>query len=110
VVFAWTFVTSSSGLVVAATGADTRLGSIAQLTGEVVRRPTPLRLQMNRVVGIIAILALATRGAFFAAATWLGMNARDRFLFSVGVIVALVPERWARSAPMSPGKRPIWSC
>ena len=40
-VFAGTFVTSGSGLVVvAATGGATRLGTISRLTGEVVRRPT----------------------------------------------------------------------
>lgn len=93
VVFAGTFVASGSGLaVVAATGRATRLGSISQLTGEVVRRPTPLRLQLNRVVMIIAVLAVATGVALFGVALWLGMTARDGFLFSVGVIVALVPE------------------
>jgi len=93
VVFAGTFVTSGSGLVaVVATGSATRLGSIAQLTGEVVRRPTPLRIQMNRAVRVIAVLAVVTGTVFFGVALWLGMTPRDGFLFAVGVIVALVPE------------------
>jgi magnesium-transporting ATPase (P-type) len=93
VVFAGTFVTSGSGLVaVAATGDETRLGGISSLTSSVVRRPTPLRLQMNRVVRLIAIFAVVTGVLFFGLAVWLGLGARDGFLFSVGVIVALVPE------------------
>jgi magnesium-transporting ATPase (P-type) len=93
VVFAGTFVTSGSGLAaVAATGVDTRLGSISRLTGEVVRRPTPLRLQMNRVVRLLAVFAVVTGVVFYGLAVALGMTARDGFLFAVGVIVALVPE------------------
>ena len=85
--------TSGSGLVVvAATGGATRLGTISRLTGEVVRRPTPLRLQMNRAVRLIAVLAVTFGVVFFGVATGLGMETRDGFLFAVGVIVALVPE------------------
>jgi magnesium-transporting ATPase (P-type) len=93
IVFAGTFVTSGSGLiVVAATGAATRLGVITRLTGEVVRRPTPLRLQLDRAVRVIAAFAFLTGVVFFSVAQGLGMSARDGFLFAVGVIVALVPE------------------
>ncbi len=93
VVFAGTFVTSGSGLaVVAATAGATRLGGISRLTGQVVRRPTPLRVQLDRAVYLIAGLAVLTGVVFFGVATALGMPAHDGFLFSVGVIVALVPE------------------
>jgi magnesium-transporting ATPase (P-type) len=93
VVFAGTFVASGSATaVVAATGASTRLGGITTLTGQIVRRPTPLRIQLNRAVRAIATFAVITGVAFFGVALWLGTPARDGFLFSVGVIVALVPE------------------
>jgi potassium/sodium efflux P-type ATPase len=92
-VFAGTFATSGSGTVaVATTGGATRLGGISRLTGEVVRRPTPLRIQMNRAVRLIAAFAVGTGVAFLAIALGLGTPGRDGFLFSVGVIVALVPE------------------
>jgi potassium/sodium efflux P-type ATPase len=92
-VFAGTFVTSGSGTVaVAMTGGATRLGGISRLTGEVVRRPTPLRIELNRAVRVIAAFALGTGVAFLGIALGLGTPARDGFLFSVGVIVALVPE------------------
>ena len=93
VVFAGTFVASGSATaVVAATGASTRLGGITTLTGAVVRRPTPLRFQLNRAVRVIAAFAVATGVVFFGVALALGTPARDGFLFAVGVIVALVPE------------------
>jgi len=93
VVFAGTFVTSGSGLVaVASTGEATRLGGISRLTLEVVRRPTPLRQQMNQAVRIIAVSAVATGVVCFGMALWIGMNPGDGLLFAVGVIVALVPE------------------
>ncbi len=93
VVFAGTFVVSGSGTaVVVTTGARTRLGGITTLTGQVVRRPTPLRQQLNRAVRVIALFAVGTGVAFFGVALALGMPVRDGFLFSVGVIVALVPE------------------
>lgn len=93
VVFAGTFVVSGSGTaLVVATGPRTRLGGISTLTGQIVRRPTPLRVQLNRAVRVIALFAVGTGVAFFGIAVVLGMPARDGFLFSVGVIVALVPE------------------
>ncbi len=92
-VFAGTFVTSGSGTAaVATTGGATRLGGISRLTGEVARRPTPLRIQLNRAVRVIAALAVGTGMVFLAIAVGLDTPARDGFLFSVGVIVALVPE------------------
>ena len=93
VLFAGTFVTSGSATaVVAATGPSTRLGGITTLTGSVVRRPTPLRIQLDRAVRLIAVFAVVTGVVFFGVALGLGTSSRDGFLFSVGVIVALVPE------------------
>jgi magnesium-transporting ATPase (P-type) len=91
--FAGTYVTSGSGLaVVVATGTQTRLGGISHLTGHVVRRATPLRIELNRAVWVIAGCAVASGILFFAAALALGQPARNGFLFGIGVIVALVPE------------------
>ena len=92
-VFAGTFVTSGSAtVVVVATGARTRLGAISELTGTVVRRPTPLRGQLNQAVRGIAMFAVAAGVALFGVSLLLGERWGDGFLFSVGVIVALVPE------------------
>ena len=92
-VVAGTFVTSGSATVaVAATGARTRLGAISELTGAVVRRPTPLRVQLNQAVRVIAMFAVAAGVVLFGISLLLGERLADGFLFSVGVIVALVPE------------------
>jgi magnesium-transporting ATPase (P-type) len=92
-VFAGTHVTSGTGAaVVAATGSSTRFGAISRMTGDVVRRPTPIKLDLNRAVRTIAMLAVAAGVGFFGIALVLGTPARDGFLFGVGVIVALVPE------------------
>ncbi len=92
-VFAGTYVAAGSGrAVIAATGSATLLGGISKLTGQVVRRPTPLRIDMDRAVRLIAAFAVAAGVLFFAVSLSLGTPARDGFLFAVGVIVALVPE------------------
>jgi potassium/sodium efflux P-type ATPase len=93
VVFAGTFVTSGSATIaVAATGSRTRLGAISALTGAVTRRPTPLRTELNRAVRLIAAFAVASGVVFFGISLSLGERWGDGFLFSIGVIVALVPE------------------
>ena len=92
-VFAGTYVTSGSArVVVARTGPRTRLGGIATLTGGVTRRPTPLRLDLDRAVRILATFAVGAGTVFFGAALVLGIPLHDGFLFGIGVIVALVPE------------------
>ena len=78
--------------VVAATGADTRLAGIAALTRAEERPPTPLALELHRVVRIVALIAVAVGAGFFALSTAIGMPATDGLLFAVGVTVALVPE------------------
>jgi magnesium-transporting ATPase (P-type) len=92
-VFAGTYVTSGSGrALVYDTGSRTLLGGIARLTSGVVRRTTPLQLDLDRAVRIIAAFAITAGVAFFGVSLLLGMPSRDGFLFSIGVIVALVPE------------------
>ncbi len=92
-VLAGTFVTSGSGrAVVVGTGTRTVLGAIATLTGEVRRRPTPLRRELDHTVRVIGTIAVLVGVVFFVATMWMGQPMGDGFLFSVGVIVALVPE------------------
>jgi potassium/sodium efflux P-type ATPase len=93
VVFAGTFVAAGSGLVlVVSTGQDTLLGGVARLTGGVIRGRTPLRVELDRAVKVIAAFAVAAGVLFFGISLALGTPARDGFLFAIGVIVALVPE------------------
>jgi magnesium-transporting ATPase (P-type) len=76
---------------VTATGSHTRLAGIADLTRSQRSEPSPLRLELDRVSRLIALVAVSVGGAFFGASLLLGTAAKDGFLFAVGVTVAVVP-------------------
>ena len=87
---AGTFVVQGEGEgVVNATGARTTIAGIAALTRQARRPPSPLTVQLNRVVKIIAVIAGALLGM---AGLGMGLAPTQAFLFAVGVAVALVPE------------------
>jgi len=90
---AGTFVTQGRGrAVVTATGSRTRLAEIARLTQAGPRRKTPLAVELDRVVRIVALIALGVGVSFFGVTLLVGTPATDGFLFAIGVTVALVPE------------------
>ncbi|MEV4061075.1 cation-translocating P-type ATPase [Nonomuraea dietziae] len=77
---------------VVATGARTRLAAIAALTKQATRPPSPLAVQLGKVVRTVASIALGVGLVFFGLAVLLGMAPSEGFLFALGVTVALVPE------------------
>ncbi|HET9017169.1 MAG TPA: cation-transporting P-type ATPase [Thermomicrobiaceae bacterium] len=90
---AGTFVVSGEGAgTVEATGAATRLAGIARLTRAGHRPRSPLARELDRVVRLVAAIAVGVGVAFFGLSLLLGTPARNGFLFAVGVTVALVPE------------------
>ncbi|MFN0155961.1 MAG: cation-translocating P-type ATPase [Gaiella sp.] len=92
-VFAGTHVvTGSAEAVVTATGMATKFGRIAALTQALPRGDSPLERELRHVTRFVAMLAVAVGVAFFAVATALGIELQDRFVFAIGVMVALVPE------------------
>ena len=91
--FAGTFVVEGEGrAVVEATGARTRLASIALLTQAGHRPRSPLARELDRVVRTVALVAIGVGVAFFGVALAVGSPPSDGFLFAIGVTVALVPE------------------
>jgi len=92
-VFAGTFAVEGEAVgLVTATGRSTRLARIAEMTAAGPRPASPLAIELNRVVRVIAIIAMSV-GALFLAIAWLvGIRLTDAFLFALGVTVALVPE------------------
>jgi calcium-translocating P-type ATPase len=78
--------------VVTATGPRTRLAGIVRLTQSAQRPPSPLAVELHRVVRTVALVATSVGVGFFLIAWLVGIGARDGFLFAVGVTVALVPE------------------
>ena len=92
-VFAGTYVTAGAAeAVVTATGAATRFGRIAQLAQQTRRERSPLEHELDRVTRLVALLAVAIGALFFTIAGSAGMELTDRFVFAIGVTVALVPE------------------
>lgn len=85
-------VNGEADAVVSRTGGNTRLAGIAALTSGTVSPPTPLALELHRIVRLIAAVAMAVSGFFFLVSLLVGIPWRDAFLFAIGVAVALVPE------------------
>jgi P-type Ca2+ transporter type 2C len=92
-VFAGTYVTAGSGeALVTETGMGTRFGRIADLAQRTRRGQSPLERQLVRVTRFVAAFAVAIGALFFVAASLVGMPVSERFVFAIGVMVALVPE------------------
>ena len=92
-IFAGTFAVEGEAVgIVTATGNSTRLAQIAQMTTAGRRPPSPLALELDRVVRIIALVAVAVGSVFLVIALLVGIRLTDGFLFALGVTVALVPE------------------
>lgn len=79
-------------LHVTATGASTRLGALAVLAARPSDVPTPLGVELQRIVRVVGLSAVACGGLFFGIALLLGVSTSHAFLLSIGITVALVPE------------------
>ena len=78
--------------LVFATGAHTEFGKIAQLTQTAGDTVSPLRLELAHLSRRIAWIALAIGGGFMVVASLLGIPFWQDLIFSIGIIVAMVPE------------------
>jgi calcium-translocating P-type ATPase len=91
--YSGTFIVEGEGLaVVDATGAATRLASVAALTTQVRRHVTPLAREIRRLVRTTTFIAIGVGLAFVVASTALGLDIESGLVFGIGVMVALVPE------------------
>jgi Ca2+-transporting ATPase len=92
-VFAGTYVTAGAAEArVTATGMGTRFGRIAALAQETRPDRSPLERELDHLTRLVAVLAVAIGALFFVVATLAGMGLTSRFVFAIGVTVALVPE------------------
>ena len=78
--------------LVFATGKQTQFGRIAYLAQTVGERVSPLRQQLVHVSRLIVTLALTIGLSFFAVGAVIGVPFWQDFIFSIGIIVAMVPE------------------
>ncbi|MFF7356393.1 cation-translocating P-type ATPase [Streptomyces filipinensis] len=85
-------VAGTAKAVVFATGTATEFGRIFRLTAAAPRQRTPLQRQVAVMARRVAGVALATGAALFAVRLPGGQPFVDTFVFSLGVMVALVPE------------------
>ena len=85
-------VEGEGGAVVTAVGAQTRLAAIAGLTGAETRPKGTLAREIDRVVRVVAVIAVLCGVVFFVVAVLVGTPASDGVIFAIGVTVALVPE------------------
>lgn len=93
-VFAGTTVASGSGkAVIYATGMDTEFGKIAHLTQTVGDELSPLQKELSQVTKYVSVFAVSIGVVFFVLAIFLaGVNLFEGFIFSLGMIVAFIPE------------------
>jgi sodium/potassium-transporting ATPase subunit alpha len=93
VLLAGTALVSGEGkAVVFATGRQTEFGRIAHLTQTGGVPVSPLRRELAHLSRMIAALAVAIGIGFFALGTLVGIPFWRDLIFSIGLIVAVVPE------------------
>jgi len=93
VVLTGSSVVSGSGRgVVFATGANTEFGRIAHLTQTSSAGVTPMRRELARLSHMIAALAIGIGVCFFGVGTVISIPFWRDLIFSIGIIVAMVPE------------------
>ena len=92
-VFSGTSITGGDARVlVFATGMRTELGRIAALSERIEREESPLEREVRRVAWLIAVVAVAAGCAFVPLGLLAGLSVREAASFSIGLIVANVPE------------------
>lgn len=79
-------------ILVLRTGMQTELGRIAGLTGRTGHQSSPLELQIRRVAWLIAAVAVGVGLMFLPLGTLAGLSLPDAAVFSIGLLVANVPE------------------
>ena len=92
-VFMGTDVTAGSGrALVVATGPQTQFGRIFQLTMQAPSQQSPLQVQVAVMARRVSAIALGLGALVFLVRVPSGQPVVDSFVFSLGVMVALVPE------------------
>ncbi|MBK7663748.1 MAG: cation-transporting P-type ATPase [Sterolibacteriaceae bacterium] len=93
VVFSGTLVQSGNGrALVYATGMNTQIGRIVQLTKEAATVETPIRKELRHFIKIISAIAIVLGLVFFVLSVFLGSPFLGSLIFAIGIIVANVPE------------------
>ncbi|KAI8800792.1 P-type cation-transporting ATPase [Cladochytrium replicatum] len=78
--------------VVIRCGDNTVIGQIAGLTGGEKKRPSPLTVEINRLVIIMSTLAITSAVAFFLVSYFRSGSLNTALAFAIGILIAWVPQ------------------
>ncbi len=93
ILLAGTSVVAGEGrAAVFATGKHTEFGRIARLSQTQTAITSPLRRQLAYLSRLIAVIAICIGVAFFAVGALIAVPFWQDFIFSIGIIIAMVPE------------------
>ena len=84
--------TGEAKALVFATGMHSVFGGIARLTQATIDVPSPLQKDIATLSRVIAILAVTVGLLVFVIGAFIGLPTRISLVFSIGIIVANVPE------------------
>lgn len=95
---------TAQGLVVS-TGDRTIIGRIASLASGVENEKTPIAIEIEHFVDIIAGLAILFGATFFIVAMCIGYTFLRAMVFFMAIVVAYVPEGLLATVTVSRGER-----
>lgn len=92
-VYLGTNVASGNGKgVVVATGMDTEMGKIADMTQEEEKSKSPLQMELKSVANKIAVFAVIIGTILFGISFYLGLGLNFAIIYGLGIAVAVVPQ------------------
>ncbi|MCF7798321.1 cation-transporting P-type ATPase [Candidatus Woesearchaeota archaeon] len=92
-VFSGTLINSGSGRMLVVRTADaTEMGKIAKLTSSVEKHDSKIKRELNVFVKLISSIAVGLGILFFGIGQLIGISVWESIIFSIGIIVANVPE------------------
>ena len=91
--FMGTTVATGNGLgIVIATGMQTEIGRIANLSQETTTELSPLQKELNNLAKQITVITLSIGAVLFAVGLALNFSLKEAFLFALGIAASCVPE------------------
>ncbi len=84
--------TGEARAIIVATGSNTELGHLAEMTQDIKDDPTPLQKKMARLGRNVALLSLVIGIVVIAVGRHYGLSWYDNFLLALALAVSIVPE------------------
>ncbi|MBI5412699.1 cation-translocating P-type ATPase [Candidatus Peregrinibacteria bacterium] len=78
--------------IVVATGMQTELGRIANLSQQTVAELSPLQKELNNLARSISFITLTIGAGLFSIGLMMNFSLRESFIFAMGIAAACVPE------------------